>query len=559
MSDDQINDQPEEVKEPVAEAKYTEKHTPENTPMKKLVPAKIEGRAGTTAEKETGFLTIFLGNTKKIDQWGNELVSKWLQYQSVKSLWEEGEVDESTFLTAKSTWGEFIEKNFPDQSSEDVSSLAQRLYNFKEELLDNVTLRSKLINEPDISNQSDRGSKHVTADIIGKRPGENTKGFSISEVMHRTVVREEDDEYQFDLLLRNSYTALTFNRPDPLARANLINDINRTVKGYVRQVGHNSLQLAQVAGMKVIWEFLQKRIIRCSVTGIVDFRDLARIIRVTDFQTICVGLLRATSSNGVNMNLQCLFDACDWSEFQVVDPDQLHHTRRSIETPEQSAIFGNLINNQTTYTVEETLALIRGDLYGLETNRVYNDQETLYFTIAPPSLAEAFETFDYYVGRVNPDLQDIRSKTLDPKDYENQVGIYLATLGATEYLHWVSSFTRVAKPDSGGEDLVIHRADSDPKEFNKGLMDSLLASAPLNKNLTKFILNKTPYMTRTFTGLANSRCPKCGKHPDEHEGIIKDLGYTPLNAFMAFFTHTQLTIMTEAVKTATATQEATSD
>jgi hypothetical protein len=547
--------------EPVAvsEAAFGDVHTPANTPMKKVLPVQdTKLREGTDEDRAKGYLPFFLGNTRVDQEQAQKLLGRWLQKQAVLDLYKSGQVGDGVQAVAKNEWSQYLEESYPNKTLEEMEDLASNLYRFFEDFQDNVAVRSKILNEPDVANVSDRGSKIVTPDIVGKRPSNSSKGFSVSELMRRSSIRAEKGDFQFDVLLRDSYTNLTFIRPSKLDLAGLVSDINRTVKGYVRTVGENSISLAYIAGARAVWEFLAPRIVSSSVTGIVDFNELARVIRLKDFGVLCMALIRATHANGINLDLRCLSDKCDWHEFQISDPDRMVRIRHSAHTPEDYAIYANLLNGKAKYTVEETLELIMAATYNLDTNRVYNEDKSICLEIGSPSLAEAFETFDYYAGRVNPQLAELRSKIVDQQEFETQVGMLLATLGATEYLHWVRAFINVATPDTDEKDIVLKRSEHDSTEFNKGLMDVILESAALNKAFSAFVLNKTPLMSHTFVGVANSQCPKCGEHSSANEQSRR-LGYTPLDPFMAFFTLTQLKMMAQASEAQAARQEAISE
>lgn len=544
----------------VAEAAFGDVHTALNTPMKKVLPPVSELiRPGTEEDRGNGYLPIFLGNKPSNNKAANDLLSKWLQLTAMKSLLEEGRATDSMFASTKNEWDQHIAANFPGKTSQEMEDMSGDLYRFMEEYVDNIKIRSKVMDEDGVTNVHDRGSNIVGGDITGKKPSRSTKGFSVSEIMRRSAMRAEDGEFQFDVLLRDSFCMLTFTRPSKLDLAGLINDINRTVRGYVRTVGGNSITLAYIAGMRVVWDFLSQRIVSSSVTGISDFKDLVKVIRITDFGTICMALIRATHNNGINLELRCLNSKCDWSDFQVADPDKMVRVRHSIETEAESAIYANIYNSNEKYSIAETLKMIGESKYGLETDRVYNADKSIYFKVAPCSMAEAFETFDFYAGRVNPQLQEIRSKVTDPKEYESQVAILLTTLGSTEFLHWIASYVSVAPPNSDGEDIVLNRAECDAGEFNKGAMEVILDSKALNKTLSSFILNKTPFMSRTFVGVANYHCPKCKERMESFHDEDRKMGYTPIDPFMAFFTLTQLKLMTQAAEAAEATQEAISN
>ena len=545
---------------PAVEASYADTHTADNTPMKKVLPSESElTRAGTDEDKELGYLPIFLGNTRGAHEKANTLLSKWLQTTAMKSLHEQGHASDGMLASAKTDWAQHLEEHYPDKTAADMEKICGDLYRFMEEYVDGIKIRSKVMNEDGISNVSDRGSKIVTSDILGKKPSRASKGFSVSEVMRRSSMRAENGEFQFDVLLRDSFVMLTFTRPSKIEMAALVNDINRTVKGYVRSVGGNSVTLAVMAGMRVVWDFLSARIVNSSVTGIVDFKDLVQVIRFTDFGTICMALIRATHSNGINLQLRCLSDKCDWSDFQVSDPDKMVRVRHSIETPEEAAVYANIFNGNAKYTIEQTLDMIEKAGYGLDTNRVYNADKSIYFEVGASSLAEAFETFDYYAGRINPQLQEIRSKVTDEAEFKTQVALLLTTLGSTEFLHWIKTYVAVGTPGTDEEDVVLKRSECDASEFNKGCMEVILDSAQLNKNLSAFILNKSPAMTRTFVAVANYHCPKCKARTEEFQDPERRLGYTPIDPFMAFFTLTQLKLMTQAAEAAAATKEAISE
>jgi hypothetical protein len=545
---------------PVAEASFGETHTAENTPMKKILPSVSELiRPGTEEDKQLGYLPIFLGNSRDCNERANILLSKWLQTTAMKSLHEQGQASDGMLASTKNEWAQYLEASHADKTAEEMEQICGDLYRFMEEYVDSIKIRSKVMNEDGISNVSDRGSNIVTTDILGKKPSRASKGFSVSEVMRRSSMRAENGEFQFDVLLRDSYCMLTFTRPSKLELAALVNDINRTVKGYVRTVGGNSVTLSVMAGMRVVWDFLAARIVNSSVTGIVDFKDLSQVVRFSDFGTICMALLRSTHSHGVNLQLRCLNDKCDWSDFQVSDPDKLVRVRHSIETPEESAIYANLYNGNAKYTVEQTLEMIEKSTYGLESNRVYNVDKSIYFEVGPSSMAEAFETYDYYAGRINPQLQEIRSKVIDEKEFKTQVALLLTTLGATEFLHWIKTYVSVGAPGTDEEDLVLKRSECEASEFNKGCMDVILDSRELNKTLSAFILNKSPQMAHTFVAVANYHCPVCKKRTEEFQDPDRRFGYTPIDPFMAFFTLTQLKLMTQAAEAAAATKEAISE
>jgi len=537
---------------------YMDEHTAENTPLKELVPPVSPVKKPLTEEdRQAGFSTIYMGNTRAENEAAQELIGRWLALTSIRDLRERGRASDSMLATANNDWQQFLEKNFPGKSAAEMEEKAISMYRFFDSLQDDMLLRTKMILEPNITNVSRRSSKLEIADIIGRVPGADTTGFSIAEAMTRATSRSKSAPYQYTTLLRNSFLSITFTRAAKLESADLINNINSTVRGYVRQVGGNSMALSTIAGMKAVWEWLYPRIVSSTVSGIIDFKDLSNLIRVTDFYPLCNAILASLTDDGIGMDLRCINTACDHGSFDLMDPTKFTQIRPGIQTDDEAAIFGNITNGRKVYTPEEVLALIDQSTYGLDNNKVYNESRGICLTIAPPSLAEAFATFDFFVGDIDPRLAAIRAKIVDENQLQDQIAITLNSLGGSEFIQWVDTFTILPEEGSEGKPVVIRRQDSNPDEFNRGLLNALRIDDHLNAELTRFVYNKAPYMTRTFTGLRNHECPKCKKNTAESQGE-RQLGYTPIDSFMTFFTHTQLMLMNEAVKKQNVVKEALS-
>jgi hypothetical protein len=539
---------------PVARAGYADVQNAKNTPMQDLVePASMIIRDLTEEEQRSGgFLTIFLGNDKKSVLAAHAVVKRWLEVQGVRSLVKDGRARETMLNKAEADWADYVAAEHPDRTPQEVSEHAAELYRFMSEVQDELKVRSRVMNEHGVTNQHNRGNNFVTSDVVGKKPGANLKGLSPSEIMRRTALKNANDKLAFDVLMRDSFVYLTFARPSKMEMGTLVNDLRMTIKGYVRQLNNNSATIARIAAMRVMWDFIVKRISNSSVSDIGDFGQLANAITITDFDALGIALIESYNTKGVNMNLRCLGETCDWNNFSLVDPSKLIHDRTSIQTPEEAAAYGNLFNGKAKYTVAESRALSTGTLFGLETNRVYNADKSLYLEIAPPTLAQAFDTFDYFAGKINPQLADIRQKVLDPEEYEAQVTMAHNDLGATEFIHWVSAYGVVPAPGSEEEPVIIRREDVDAYEFNKGIMEVIQDHSDLNAALTGFILNKTPYMSRTFCGVQNYVCPKCHGHSgdlqDPKGHLDRKLGYTPIDPIMSFFILTQLKMMAQALE-----------
>lgn len=555
--------EPVEVRREKQKAKFTDTHTADNTTFRDAVDPKPSIiRELTTEEKESrGFLTVYLGNKKSDVLAAQQLISRWLQVEAVRKLYEDDRADETQLNVAESNWLEYCEANHPGVAPKDVAIKASDIYHFMSEIQDEVRVRSKVVVEEGLSNQSDRGG-YITGDVTGQKPSRNNRNFKPSEMMRRTASKTADEALQFDVLLRDSFVKLNFMKPTRSEIGNLLNDIRRTVVGYVRTINNNNAVLARIAAQMEIWKFISKRITSCSISDISDFADLVNFITITDMDRLTTALIEAFNSKGVNMNLRCLSSKCNWETFALVDPSTLNQKRSNI-TAEEAAIFANLSNGRLKMTAEETHAMRRASVFGVEENRVYNDERSLYLEVAIPTLGEAWSTFEFYISKVNTELGELRSKITDPQEYDAQVGMVFANLGSTEYMHWVSGYVNLAAPDSGDDDIVFRRHDVDDPEFDMGIYDVIQDHDDLNRNLTKFILNKTPYMSRTFTGVANYVCPKCKARTEDHQDKDNYLqrlpGYTPICPVMSFFILTQLMMLSQVVSSRNVMKEVHSE
>jgi len=556
---------PAEQKPQVTPATFNEVHTAENTTMKKrLIPQTCLVRELTEDEIAQGYITVFLGNSKASRDNSAKLMQPFIQLMTMRRM---ADADPMQFSAAAKKqeldWEAFVEKNYPDLTVDDAEEMASRMISFYTEFLDEVKMRSNAIREQGISNVCDRGGL-VTSDINGRKPGLNTKNLKDSEIMRRRSINAEDGKLMFDIELRNSFTKLIITRPSKMEMGNLINDIKTAIKGYVRQVNNNSVILARVAAARVIWNFIVSRITYSSISDIGDFSQLARIIRWTDIDVLTTSLLRAYTNKGVHMQLICAAPGCGWKDFQLVDPEKIVHHRDWHDTDEESAIYANLFNHKVTYTADETLALIKKANFGLDTAKVYNEDKSIYMELASPSLADAFMTFDYFSGRISPMLADLRTKIIDPEEYETQRNMLYTDLGATEYIHWVNLFVGIAPPNSEEKDIVLDRDRArDQNDFNEGLLEVIKESKYLNLVLTKDIINKTPFLSKSFVALQNFDCPKCKKNQaelEDPEGLKeRKLGYTPIDPIMSFFTHIQLLMMNAATESLEAKAKALSE
>lgn len=538
------------------EFNYLDEHTPERTLMNKFPEPTSQSKSELVdIDRENGFSTIFLGTSKADFDKVNELLGRWLSLEAIRQSRKKGRASESMFHSAENEWASYVEKEYPGISVVDIEERSKELYRFFDSTRDAILARTRVPLE-NSTNVSQYSSKLTAADIVARTPNSDTEGFSIAEIMARSAANATGSAHRYSVLLRNSFTSIDFARFGKENLGDVVNDINATVRGYVRQVGNNTLTIASIAGMKAVWEWFHPFILSSSTKGLLDFKDLINVINIKDFPTLCNAILASITDDGIGMDLRCIETTCDHGSFELIDPTKLTNIRPGIQTDAEAAILGNIANGRVNYDVDQVLALIAQSTYGLETNFVYNERKSIRLTIAPPSMADAFVTFDYFVGQIDPRLARVRSKIVNEEQLQEQIAIELNRLGATEYIHFVSEYAVLPPEGSDKAPLVLRRSECNPDEFNKGLLAALERDSSLNTAMTKFIYLKSPYMTRTFSGLRNRVCPKCGH--GNHEGSGVALGYTPIDSFMTFFTHTQMTIMAEAVKRQADVKEALS-
>jgi len=553
------------VSQPVIKATHAEDHNERNTTAKDPVAPKDHVVRSLTDKEimEQQGLTLFIGSSKKEILAARQLISQWLNWDGVNEAFKNDDADATQLAAAQQRWFEYVETNFPGRTASEMAAQAKAVYMFSDEILDEIRLQSNMTHEEGINNLYDRGG-YITGMVVGQKPGRNTEAHSLSESMRRDAAKTNDDKLQWDVMLPDSFVKVNFERPSRMTMGDLINDIRRTITGYVRQVNYNSAIIAQMAAAEAIWKFMVKYMKSSSVSDLTDFDELINLISWGDFEVLVSALLESFNTRGVNMNLRCMNMACNWSNFALVDPSSLVQVRWGIIPPSEAAMIANIHNGRLKLTAAQSSELRRKSTFGLESNRVYNTDRSQYFVIAPPTIGEAFSAFQFFITKVNPRLQDLRSTIVDQKEYEAQVGLVYAGLGSTEYIHWIQEYVRVAPPGSGEQDSVYRRWESEDPEFDKGIFDIITDHPDMNVAVTKFVLNKTPYLSRTFCGVQNFTCPKCR---EQHDGVMEGTedvvdrrrGYTPINIVMSFFILTQLRMIRQVVEGHNALQEARSE
>lgn len=536
--------------------------TAENTVFKQKLSSKNQV-LGQWEDKEnqlsiTGFIGLTKDNYKKIQ----EELDIWLNYTGAiqaKQLndreKERQGFTESAIQASISQWEEYCVEHYPDMEMDKINTRIQTIYSFINNIADPMMVQYDVVNEKGLTNQSQRTTNLATSDINGLIPNRSQGKFSLSEFMRRTSMSSSKEPYNYDLLLRNSFVALRYVKPTRLEAGVLIKDINNAIRGHVRTVSQNVPALANMAAVRVMWNFLRNRILMCSVKDTSDFDELADIIRINDINTIAGSFLALFYPQGINFSLSCLgAENCGWERKDIIDPTSMVIARKWLDTDEESAAYANMFNFSRKYSREESLDFIENVNYQRDIEPVWNSSGTACFVLGVPSLTEAFEAEAFFSELIQKDLNELRENAVTEQQYITARDNYLNGLVGTDYLHYIAEYRTQPPEGTDGEEIVIKRAESDPKEFNQGIMNVVLDNEDMGAALIAAIIKHYPYMNKTLVGLANYECENCKAKNENYEV----LGYTPINIMSTFFTLASLTFTGRSMVGESAMREALS-
>lgn len=526
---------------------YTDHHTPENTPLKTKIEQLPESTGNLEDTPETrarGYTTVFIGNSKADYESVQEMVSIWFSLSSIREAAKTGRINQSMLNTVQAEWQRVCDDKYPGVGYSIMEERAADIYRYLQNTSEGVLVKTRMMLEH-ASNVYKASDSIVMRDITGLIPTAASKTNSLSEEMERGGARGSSSPYLYTCNLRNSFLKFQFSRGNKSDAAMLINDINATIRGYVRTVGGNSMTLSMIAGYRAVWNWLVPRITSCSVEGLADFNDLSRIIRFNDMPVILAALLCSFEDDEAHMDLRCFNLACDWNSYEKINPALLVRSRPVAHTDDELAILGNVFNGTVRYTMKQLLEIIDNATCGVEERYVYNERQSVRLTMGPTSLSEAFHALDYMVTEIDPQITSARTSIADQNALEAQIGIILRTMGGNEFIHWVTEYSLLPEPDSDTPIKVFKRRECDQLEFNKGLRGALKDDY-LDNQVTRYVYTVAPYLSKSFIGIRNCKCPKCGKGAEEVNEQARNLGYTPIDIFMTFFTHTQFMLVRRA-------------
>lgn len=492
-----------------------------------------------------GFIGLNKDNFKKLD----EILTMWSSYSVAKTFatlpaaeQKKEQINPSEINAAIANWESYCEEHYPETTLEELDTRFRQLYGFLNSISDTMLVRYPTVSEKGITNASKRNSRadSISSDVKGLTPDIKSGKFDLSVFMRRTALGSSKEAYRYDLLMRNSFLAMAIIKPSRLQQAGLIADIAKAVRGHVRSVSQNVPALANIVVYRVIWKFIVNHIEKASVKDTSDFDELADIIKITDINPLVVSLLAVAHPRGINFSLNCLGDEnkCDWHSSEVIDPTSLVRDRSWLDTPEESAMYANSFNFSRAYSREEIIKAQDEVNYQRDIQPVYNKAKNACFILGVPSLSDAFETEAYFESVVKDKIAEIQQTSISEEQYKSRLDDFLNGIVGSDYLHYISEY-HVYSDDADTPKRVFKRSDENPEEFNKGILSVITDAPDMGAALINAVITHYPFMTKTFVGMANSTCPKC----KAKSAIGEELGYTPINPVMAFFTLTNLTLI----------------
>lgn len=511
------------------------KHTADNTTVLDNTELKSPVLSDLPEDFDGGMLNVFLGTGKEAYLRMEKLMELWLDYNFTKN---DENAKPSRLEASKVSLSEYIKEEFSGMSEEEVNGIANRFYNFMQQMTETEYYRNDLMRSEKWRNLTQINSNETSADVKPLKPGLNAK-VSMAEAMRRGSRRASGDAENISIYLRNSFIHLRIARPTTLELGRLIQNINDEIRGYVRRVNASSSTLARIAIIRVVWRFIADRIKWCSVKDTSDYYSLVNNIRFSDVGSLAMGLMEAVSPRGVDMSLEHHTKTCNWVSYKKVDAALLtNHVDDNLKK-EQAAALGNLFNMVQLYSREEITALQNMTDHNVDMKIVSADG-TKYIELRDPLLGDCFTQLDAFIARINPSIQELRANFINDEQYEAELSNLIGSVTSSEYVHWIDKIGFYPE-DGSDEPPTVYTRESNPVEFAEGIIDNINDDQSLGEELIRRVRRNLAKMSFTVIGVPNFTCERCKQ--DTSKDFTTIHGITPIDPLLAFFTHTQLTIM----------------
>lgn len=522
--------------------KIREEHTAENTTMKTSVAQTEPVKHEPEATEPSPTLNYMLGTTKAEFEPMMRLVLSWSRY---KAAVHDGEVSKSEITRLMNNYNELREELRPGIPEPELEEMMGHFLTFHRNYVELSYFRNKSYLTRPWENASEIADGKYESDIVKRYPGAKNEAMALSNRMMRASQRRSRTPNGYDVLLRDSFVQIRLEPSDMLELGQVVDRINKEIHGYVRTFNGNSLTLIRASIYRVFWEYLSEKITQHSVSDVDEPRDLARLIKLSDFRALFTELLGEVMAGGIPMTVHCNQTGCDWVDVLRADADTMLWHDKTLLSEEQAAALGNLKNFAKRYTAEEVLAL-QSQFKFTEEAHITFDEDSQRIDFEQPSISEYFLAFDIFMEHIGPAIRQIRSDVMDDDEFDKRLTNLIDTVRGLEYMHWCSKLTIEPEEGSDEEPAVFTRAEN-PIEFYNGIIGVIDPDDEATSKVIRWCVEHGPEMSSTAVGMSNAVCPKCGK---ETHGGHTTLGITPIDPFMSFFVQTRQALAERAINRA---------
>lgn len=488
-------------------------------------------------------LPIFLGGITSRQQVILEAAQLFYSIEQLRQQEREGKLGDKTILTSiEVRYAEHKEKNFSGVDDKELGELLMNYFTFFNRGLDRLQMREEFVKETNVENmQNVLETAHGKLGLIQPAQPGSMKNLSMKDRMRKNFGRAAGAPDGFSVMLMNSRVFMRIKLPTPMDLLLLINRIAEALSGWGSRERLTSLELERALITREVMNFVIEHATYWSVSDILDARELFNVIKTKDADVLAVAILAASSPKGVNYKLTCLADKCGYSQDHLLDAANLTQFDAVRYPPAYMEQVKQILNKGTKFSIEELKAsdVPYIDVDGNEIDPILTLKNgKVSLTMGDPYLSDYFECFDNAAERINPELRKLAVQ-FSGKKFKEARSNFMGSIRTINYLQWVSKMTFHAEPGSGNEDEVYLR-ETNPKEFDEGLLDCLSSEEELAGLFLDKIIRVVPRMAYTTVGLLHDECPGCKAKAEHQAGIQK--GFTPIDPILSFFDHSQILI-----------------
>ena len=280
---------------------------------------------------------------------------------------------------------------------------------------------------------------------------------------------------------------------------------------------------------KVLLEKIRPFIIDSSL-ALPEGEDIFKYIKIQDLFPLVLGVLKTIYPRGVNYLLHCKNTAvlennvpkCNYTANINLDLGKLLHVDMEKLTEEHKAQMVKKASKSVTVEdvvkYQETLEANQGDTINLTLEDV-----VVSINISSPSLAHYVEVGEYFISRLDEQINELIKNKDIINDKDEAEMILLNTMFLSTYAHYVTKIIIDGSESVDIEDIMDDlEALSENNEVSKKIKDKIL----------KYIDNSLV----ALVGYPDFTCPVCKERQnDDGKGSFR--AFIPLNVLNYFFIH----------------------